>query len=144
VTGEIELISPNSNTIFHNHLLNNAENHAYDEGTNYWDNNGEGNFWSDWQPPEYPDADNNGIVNEPRPIAGGSNVDHYPLVLGYAYPTTTTTTTTTTTALTTTTTLPTTSPTMQPAEAPWAWLGVGIAIVVVIAVVVLVLKRRGK
>ena len=69
-----------NNTIFHNYLLNNTENNAYDDNTNYWDENGEGNYWSDWQPPEHPDADEDGIVDEPRPIAGGTNQDDYPLV----------------------------------------------------------------
>jgi parallel beta-helix repeat protein len=91
-TMEIELISPNSNTIFHNHLLNNTQNNAYDEGINYWDNNGKGNYWSDWQPPQYPENDNTGIISVPRPIAGGSNYDYYPLVLPAVITTTTTTT----------------------------------------------------
>jgi parallel beta-helix repeat protein len=78
----IYLESPSSsNTIFLNYLLNNTWNNAYDNGTNYWDKNGEGNYWSDWQPPEHPDADNNGIVDQPRSITGGSNVDNYPLVI---------------------------------------------------------------
>ena len=78
----IYLESSSSNTIFHNYLLNNTENNAYDNGANYWDNGSEGNYWSDWQPPDHPDADGDGIVDEPRPIAGGINQDDYPLVLG--------------------------------------------------------------
>jgi parallel beta-helix repeat protein len=74
-----------NNTIILNYL-NNNENNAYDSshdyyGPNHWDNNGKGNYWSDWQPPEHPDADGDGIVDEPRPIAGGGNHDSYPLVL---------------------------------------------------------------
>jgi parallel beta-helix repeat protein len=91
-------VSSDNNTIFHNHLFNNTENNAYGDGANYWDENDEGNYWSDWQPPEHPDADGDGIVDEPRPIDGGTNVDHYPLVLGYVPPTTSTSTTTSTTA----------------------------------------------
>ena len=68
-------------TIFCNHLLNNTENNAYDGGTNSWDNNGKGNYWSDWQPPTHPDANYNGIVDTSRPITGGSNQDYYPFVI---------------------------------------------------------------
>jgi serine protease AprX len=79
----ISLGYADNNTIHHNYLLNNAENNAFDEGggTNSWDNGSEGNRWSDWQPPEHPDADGDGIVDENRPIAGGSNQDRYPLVI---------------------------------------------------------------
>jgi parallel beta-helix repeat protein len=73
-----------NNTIHHNYLLNN-QTQAYDDGTNNWDNGSEGNYWDDWQPPEHPDADGNGIVDEPRPIEGGSSVDRYPLVIGAPY-----------------------------------------------------------
>ena len=78
----IYLLVSSNNTIFHNYLLNNTENNAYDDNTNFWDENGEGNYWDDWQPPEHPDADGDGIVDEPRSIAGGANQDDYPLVLG--------------------------------------------------------------
>lgn len=74
--------SSSNNTIFHNYLLNNTENNAYDDDTNYWDNGSEGNYWSDWQLPAHPDADEDGIVDTPRPIAGGTNQDSYPLVMG--------------------------------------------------------------
>jgi parallel beta-helix repeat protein len=69
-----------NNIITLNYLLNNTVNNAYDDGTNSWNNNGMGNYWSDWQPPEHPDANDDGIVDEPRPIAGGGNQDNYPLV----------------------------------------------------------------
>jgi len=70
-------------TIFCNYLLNNAENNAHDNGANYWDYNGKGNYWSDWQPPQHPDANGDGVVDQPRPISGGTNRDHYPFVLGF-------------------------------------------------------------
>jgi len=70
----------NNNAIFRNYLLNNMRNNAYDNGANWWDYNGKGNYWSDWQPPEHPDAYGDGIVDEPRPIIGGTNQDNYPLV----------------------------------------------------------------
>jgi len=72
-----------SNTITLNRLLTNTENNAYDAGTNAWDNGSAGNYWSDWQPPAHPDANGNGIVDNARPIAGGSNKDNYPLVINF-------------------------------------------------------------
>jgi len=74
--------SSDNNTMHHNCLLFNTENNAYDDGTNAWDDGSEGNRWSDWQPPEHPDADGDGIVDEPRPIMAGSNQDMYPIVFG--------------------------------------------------------------
>jgi parallel beta-helix repeat protein len=71
-----------NNIVILNYLLNNTENNAYDASSNAWDNNGRGNYWSDWQPPEHPDANGDGIVDEPRSIAGTGNQDNYPLVLG--------------------------------------------------------------
>ena len=69
-----------NNLISHNRIFNNTSHNAYDDGTNCWDENGEGNYWGDWQPPDHPDADGDGIVDEPRPIDGGANQDRYPLV----------------------------------------------------------------
>jgi len=74
--------SSDNNTLHHNCLLFNTENNAYDDNTNAWDDGSEGNRWSDWQPPEHPDADGDGLVDEPRPIKGGSNQDRYPIVFG--------------------------------------------------------------
>lgn len=78
--GGIYSYSSPSNTIILN-SLNNSDN-AHDSGTNAWDNNGKGNYWSDWQPPTHPDSNGDGIVDAPRLIAGGSNQDRYPLVIG--------------------------------------------------------------
>jgi parallel beta-helix repeat protein len=79
-TTQTTIIIPSSNnTITLNYLLDNTENNAGDDGTNYWDKDGKGNYWSDWQSP---DNNGDGIVDVPRPIAGGgNNVDHYPLVI---------------------------------------------------------------
>ena len=78
----IWLESSYSNSITLNYLLNNTENDACQwYGVNSWDRNGHGNYWGDWQPPTYPDSNGDGIVDTPRPIAGGSNKDNYPLVL---------------------------------------------------------------
>jgi parallel beta-helix repeat protein len=77
----IYLSSSNTgNIITLNYLLNSTTNNGYDNDTNAWDNNGLGNYWSDWQSP---DADNNKIVDTPRTIAGGTNQDGYPLVVGW-------------------------------------------------------------
>ena len=74
--------SSDNNTLHHNCLLFNTENNGYDADTNTWDDGSEGNRWSDWQPPDHPDADGDGIVDEPRPIMAGSNQDRYPIVFG--------------------------------------------------------------
>ena len=74
--------SSDNNTIHHNCLLFNTENNGYDADTNTWDDGSEGNRWSDWQPPDHPDADGDGIVDDPRPIMAGSNQDRYPIVFG--------------------------------------------------------------
>jgi parallel beta-helix repeat protein len=146
-----------NNTIFYNYLLNNMTGNAYDNGgTNSWDYNGRGNYWSDWQPPEHPSS-NGIVVDTPRPIAGGANQDNYPLVFPAVITTTTTTTTPTTTTSTTTTPTQTTTTSLTTTASPsgtttttttatpettWIWVGVGIAIVVVIAIVAWALMRR--
>jgi parallel beta-helix repeat protein len=81
----IYLSSSSGNIITLNYLLNNTNN-AYDSGTNSWDSNGRGNYWSDWQPGMVANGvtltSSNGItVDQPRPIAGGINYDNYPLVI---------------------------------------------------------------
>jgi len=74
----IYLGGSDNNRIYHNNFINNSTQ-AYDNDANYWDNGypSGGNYWSDWQSP---DADNNGIVDNPRTITGGTNQDHYPLI----------------------------------------------------------------
>ncbi|MGA1793506.1 MAG: right-handed parallel beta-helix repeat-containing protein [Thermoplasmatota archaeon] len=50
---------------------------ARDDSTdNDWDSGGFGNYWSDWQTP---DADGNGIVDDPYLIFGDENFDNRPL-----------------------------------------------------------------
>jgi parallel beta-helix repeat protein len=75
------LTSSSNCKIFNNYLRSNTENNAYDDGSNSWDNGSIGNYWSDWQPPSYPENDNSGIISVPRAIAGGLEYDYYPLVL---------------------------------------------------------------
>ncbi len=48
-----------------------------DSSNDHWDLDGIGNHWSDWISP---DADRNGIVDEPYLIFGGEEFDRYPLV----------------------------------------------------------------
>ncbi len=63
-----------------NRLLDGKENNSYDDNINSWDNNGFGNYWSDWQTP---DMGGDGIVDDKRPIPGGNSVDKYPLIIKY-------------------------------------------------------------
>jgi parallel beta-helix repeat protein len=83
----IFLVSANSqNRIVHNNFVDNA-NHAYDDDMNFWTDAYPfgGNFWGD-----YPGGDNqtgtgqnmpgnDGIGDVPYNIAGGLNIDSYPL-----------------------------------------------------------------
>jgi nitrous oxidase accessory protein NosD len=47
-------------------------------GNNFWDDGKRGNFWSDHQSP---DADENGIVDDPLVLPGPNVVDRYPQVM---------------------------------------------------------------
>lgn len=47
-------------------------------GNNYWDDGKRGNFWSDHQSP---DADENGIVDDPLVLPGPNVLDRYPQVM---------------------------------------------------------------
>jgi len=77
----------NNSKIYHNNLLNNAQN-AYvecnDESNNTWDDGypSGGNYWSDFDEPSEGAYDTNGdgIVDSPYNISGGSNKDRYPLI----------------------------------------------------------------
>jgi len=75
--GIVLIYSSDYNTIYHNNLTNTIEN-AYDTSTNQWDNNAEGNYYSD-----YIGTDNNidGIGDDPHPIPpSGTSVGRYPLM----------------------------------------------------------------
>jgi parallel beta-helix repeat protein len=84
----IRLVNSNNNRIYHNNLMNNA-NQAHDNGANYWDDGypSGGNYWSD-----YPGADNywgedqnipgsDGIGDTPYNIPSGANQDRYPFII---------------------------------------------------------------
>ena len=80
--GGVFLVDYSSNNyIYHNNFINNTGS-SYDECSNYWDYNAEGNYWSDFDEPSEGAYDNNtdGIVDTPYAIAGGSNQDNYPLM----------------------------------------------------------------
>ena len=68
--------SSNHNTLYHNNLIANTIN-AYDPHTNQWNSTTAGNYYSDYNGT---DPDGDGIGNDPHPIPGGSNMDHYPLM----------------------------------------------------------------
>jgi len=74
-----------NNQIYSNMLSNNngsdsvfniSHIQAFDDGENLWNSTIKGNWWSDWF---YPDNDQNGIVDVPYQIDGGTNFDYYPL-----------------------------------------------------------------
>jgi len=63
------------NTIYENDLSDNSEP-ARDEGSNSWDNSTIGNYfgWADCL-----DDNRDNICDSPFPVAGGSNVDRFPM-----------------------------------------------------------------
>ncbi len=68
------LTNSNYNLLYHNNLKNNNQN-AYDDGSNYWDNGLEGNWWDDNLNPG--DTDGDGICDQS--YSGTSFVDYKPL-----------------------------------------------------------------
>jgi parallel beta-helix repeat protein len=70
-----------NNIIFNNNFIN-TTNHEWDDCDNFWDLNGKGNFWDDYEK-KYPDAGKKelfGIWDTPYEIKGGNNYDNYPLI----------------------------------------------------------------
>jgi parallel beta-helix repeat protein len=83
------LHSSSNNSIFHNDFIDNANYNAKDDGTsNSWDDGypSAGNYWSDhggaddFKGPGQNQSGNDGIIDTPYPIPGGSSVDRYPLM----------------------------------------------------------------
>ena len=72
----INLQYSSNNILYRNNLINNTQN-AYDTGTNQWDSDYDGNYYSDYYGN---DTNTDGIGDDPHPIPGGSSVDHYPLM----------------------------------------------------------------
>jgi parallel beta-helix repeat protein len=75
--------SSDNNEIYHNNIINNWYQ-AYDECSNTWDNGylSGGNYWSDFDEANEGAYDNNndGIVDSPYFIDGGSNEDFFPFI----------------------------------------------------------------
>ncbi|CAD7774989.1 MAG: Periplasmic copper-binding protein (NosD) [Candidatus Methanoperedenaceae archaeon GB50] len=67
---------PSNNTLYHNYLINNTHENAYDIGTNQWDSGSVGNYYSDYNGT---DTNRDGIGDAPYPIPGGESVDRFPL-----------------------------------------------------------------
>jgi parallel beta-helix repeat protein len=63
------------NIVYHNNFTNN-EKGGFDDGINFWDYNGEGNYWSDY---EGEDQNSNGIGDTQQAILP-NGVDRYPLI----------------------------------------------------------------
>ena len=66
-----------NNELYHNNIISNTQQ-ANDLGENIWDSGypSGGNYWDNHTSP---DADGDGIVDNPYNISGGSNKDYYPL-----------------------------------------------------------------
>jgi parallel beta-helix repeat protein len=72
----------NNNSIYHNNFINNYDSNSFDLWSNRWDNGypSGGNYWSDYNGT---DEIIPGIGDTPYDISGGTNQDHYPLMLPY-------------------------------------------------------------
>jgi nitrous oxidase accessory protein len=68
-----------NNTFYHNSFVDNSPQVRTQSDTNFWDNDKEGNFWSDYNGM---DADGDGIGDTPH-ILNSDNIDHYPLIYPY-------------------------------------------------------------
>jgi parallel beta-helix repeat protein len=83
----IHLADSDFNDVYYNEMIgNNGSSSIYnalhpqcaDTGVgNHWSTESYGNYWSDWTTP---DANGDGIVDNPYSIAEGSGMDNYPLV----------------------------------------------------------------
>ncbi|RZN14182.1 MAG: hypothetical protein EF812_06030, partial [Methanosarcinales archaeon] len=71
----IWLASSSNNLLYHNNLINNTNNNAYDTSTNQWNTSTVGNYYSD-----YTGSDSDGIGDTSYQIPGRSSIDYFPLV----------------------------------------------------------------
>jgi hypothetical protein len=76
----VYLINCTDNSIYENNFFNNSLQ-ASDDGTNYWNNEYQGNYWSDFDTPTEGawDNDSDGKIDTPYPIPNGDNQDQHPL-----------------------------------------------------------------
>jgi parallel beta-helix repeat protein len=74
-----------NNVLFHNNLIDNNLDNAYDKWGNKWDDGypSGGNFWDDYKGE---DNDNDGIGDIPYVIPGEMSIDNYPLMNPYGAP----------------------------------------------------------
>jgi len=81
----IYLGSSSGNSIYDNDFINNTSQVSSSNSTNVWDNDSEGNLWSDYLT-KYPNAaqvDNSGVWNTPY-VIDANNTDYYPLTVPIA------------------------------------------------------------
>jgi len=71
--------SSKNNLIYHNNFINNLQN-AFDESSNIWFYENQGNYWDDYN---ITDENNDSIGDTPYFIAGGDNQDNYPLIKSF-------------------------------------------------------------
>ncbi len=80
----LQLDDCSGNMIYENVLMNNFLGNAFDDGTNFWENDTIGNRYGDFDDPEEGCTDDNldGICDSSREIPGGANLDRFPMAGG--------------------------------------------------------------
>jgi len=74
-----------NNNLYHNNLIDNNLDNAYDKWGNIWDDGypSGGNYWDDYTGE---DNDNDGIGDTPYVIPGEKSIDNYPLMKTFGSP----------------------------------------------------------